>query len=303
MICELAGLPPSLVDEVRARYAGGEFQEAAAAAACCPTTSCVAWRWPATRTRRGERIAAVLDAGADSVHVFPLGGGRMETVAGVRGLRGGGRGRAVTNGTSHIRKRDSLECVTELDERTRARRTMRDSDKGWRVVGLHHVAFAHGPGGGPEGPLLRRRWTSSRHEESGPGFVERMFPVGDASCRRSRPRGRRRPAVPRHAGAGSAPRRVRGGRDRRRARGSAGAGRAAGRREARAGGMGTRIAFVHPSAFGGMLVELVEPIRAASPTRRSDRIDQEGRRGAGRRERGRRRGRAPCSAAGTTGAR
>jgi len=29
-------------------------------------------------------------------------------------------------------------------------------------------------------------------------------------------------------------------------------------REARAGGMGTRIAFVHPSAFGGMLVELVE---------------------------------------------
>jgi hypothetical protein len=31
---------------------------------------------------------------------------------------------------------------------------------------------------------------------------------------------------------------------------------------ARAGGMGTRIAFVHPSAFGGMLVELVEPAPA-----------------------------------------
>ena len=29
-------------------------------------------------------------------------------------------------------------------------------------------------------------------------------------------------------------------------------------REARAGGMGTRIAFLHPSAFGGVLVELVE---------------------------------------------
>ena len=28
--------------------------------------------------------------------------------------------------------------------------------------------------------------------------------------------------------------------------------------EPRPGGMGTRIAFVHPSAFGGMLVELVE---------------------------------------------
>ena len=33
----------------------------------------------------------------------------------------------------------------------------------------------------------------------------------------------------------------------------------------RAGGMGTRIAFVHPSAFGGMLVELVERSGAATP--------------------------------------
>jgi methylmalonyl-CoA/ethylmalonyl-CoA epimerase len=30
-------------------------------------------------------------------------------------------------------------------------------------------------------------------------------------------------------------------------------------RDARRGGMGTRIAFLHPSAFGGVLVELVEP--------------------------------------------
>jgi methylmalonyl-CoA/ethylmalonyl-CoA epimerase len=29
-------------------------------------------------------------------------------------------------------------------------------------------------------------------------------------------------------------------------------------REARAGGMGTRIGFLHPRAFGGVLVELVE---------------------------------------------
>jgi len=33
--------------------------------------------------------------------------------------------------------------------------------------------------------------------------------------------------------------------------------------EPRPGGMGTRIAFVHPSAFGGLLVELVEPAAAA----------------------------------------
>jgi methylmalonyl-CoA/ethylmalonyl-CoA epimerase len=32
--------------------------------------------------------------------------------------------------------------------------------------------------------------------------------------------------------------------------------------EARAGGMGTRIAFLHPSAFGGVLVELVEKAHA-----------------------------------------
>ena len=36
--------------------------------------------------------------------------------------------------------------------------------------------------------------------------------------------------------------------------------------EARAGGMGTRIAFLHPSACGGVLVELVEE---ASPNARS----------------------------------
>ena len=36
MICELAGLPASLIEEVRARYSGGEFQEAASAARLLP---------------------------------------------------------------------------------------------------------------------------------------------------------------------------------------------------------------------------------------------------------------------------
>jgi methylmalonyl-CoA/ethylmalonyl-CoA epimerase len=45
-------------------------------------------------------------------------------------------------------------------------------------------------------------------------------------------------------------------------------------RDARQGGMGTRIAFLHPSAFGGVLVELVEP---ASPAAGSPSIAGAGR--------------------------
>ena len=80
VICELAGLPPSLIEEVRARYSGGEFQEAAIAARLLPDDFVrrVALAGDAAQAR--ERIAAVRDAGADSVSVFPLGEGRMQTV-------------------------------------------------------------------------------------------------------------------------------------------------------------------------------------------------------------------------------
>jgi 5,10-methylenetetrahydromethanopterin reductase len=81
VICELAGLPSSVVDEVRARYAGGEFQEAASAAGLLPDSFVrrVALAGDAAHAR--EHIRAVVDAGADSVNVFPLGEGRRETIA------------------------------------------------------------------------------------------------------------------------------------------------------------------------------------------------------------------------------
>jgi 5,10-methylenetetrahydromethanopterin reductase len=79
-ICRLAGLPPSLIDDVKTRYAGGEFQEAAEAARLLPDEFVrrVALAGDADRARGS--IAAVMGAGADSVSVFPLGDRRMETV-------------------------------------------------------------------------------------------------------------------------------------------------------------------------------------------------------------------------------
>ncbi len=129
----------------------------------------------------------------------------------------------------------------------------------WRIVGLHHVAFAHGPATGPEEALCRVLGVSP-HEESGPGFLERMFPVGDAFVQTLEASGdgvvqrfldRRGPGLHHVAfqvdGIDAALRSL------------SDDGVRLVDEEARSGGMGSRIAFVHPSAFGGMLVELVEP--------------------------------------------
>jgi 5,10-methylenetetrahydromethanopterin reductase len=80
VICELAGLEPDLIEVVRARYEGGEFQEADDAAKLLPDdfVRMVALGGDADHAR--ERIEAVASAGADSVHVFPLGDGRMGTI-------------------------------------------------------------------------------------------------------------------------------------------------------------------------------------------------------------------------------
>jgi methylmalonyl-CoA/ethylmalonyl-CoA epimerase len=133
----------------------------------------------------------------------------------------------------------------------------------WRVVGLHHVAFAHGPGEGPEDALCRFLEIDP-HEETGPGFLERMFPIGDAYVQTLEASGdgvvqrfldRRGPGLHHVAfevdGIDAALESLRG------------EGVRLVDEEPRTGGMGTRIAFVHPSAFGGMLVELVEPAPAA----------------------------------------
>jgi len=80
VICELAGLPSSLIEQVRERYAGGEFQEAEEAARLLPDEFVRAVALAGDARQARERIEAVAAAGADSLHVFPLGARRMETV-------------------------------------------------------------------------------------------------------------------------------------------------------------------------------------------------------------------------------
>jgi methylmalonyl-CoA/ethylmalonyl-CoA epimerase len=134
----------------------------------------------------------------------------------------------------------------------------------WRVVGLHHVAFAHGPGSGPEDALCRVLDVTP-HEETGPGFQERMFAVGDAYVQTLEASGEgviQRFLDERGPGLHHVAFEV----DRIDAalEWLRGQGVRLVDEEARPGGMGTRIAFVHPSAFGGMLVELVEQATAES---------------------------------------
>jgi methylmalonyl-CoA/ethylmalonyl-CoA epimerase len=130
--------------------------------------------------------------------------------------------------------------------------------KAWRVTGLHHVAIAHGDDPVCE-DALASLIGSADHTEEGPGFVERMYVLGASYVQTLEANGdgvvqrfldRRGPGLHHMAlevdaiDAALADLRERGVPliD----------------REARVGGMGTRIAFLDPSAFGGVLVELVE---------------------------------------------
>jgi 5,10-methylenetetrahydromethanopterin reductase len=79
-ICELAGLPRSLVDRVRELYEGGEFQEAERAAGLLPDEFVRSVALAGNARHARERIEAVAAAGADSVHVFPLGPRRVQTI-------------------------------------------------------------------------------------------------------------------------------------------------------------------------------------------------------------------------------
>jgi 5,10-methylenetetrahydromethanopterin reductase len=80
VICELAGLPAEVAQRVRSAYGGGEFQEAAEAAGQLPEEFVRKVALAGNRERAAAQIRAVLAAGADSVHVFPLGTNRMATV-------------------------------------------------------------------------------------------------------------------------------------------------------------------------------------------------------------------------------
>jgi len=131
--------------------------------------------------------------------------------------------------------------------------------KGWAVRGIHHVAFAHRDSAVIDG-LTGLLGLQCNEPEEGPGFVELMFPVGDAFVQTLEATGpgpvegfveRRGPALHHVAfevediDGALADLRARGTRlvD----------------SEARPGGAGTRVAFLHPSACGGLLVELVQP--------------------------------------------
>ena len=80
VVCELAGLDPTVVQRVRSAYQAGEFQEAAAVARLLPHQFVEQVALAGGRASAARQIRTVLDAGADSVELFPLGRRRMETV-------------------------------------------------------------------------------------------------------------------------------------------------------------------------------------------------------------------------------
>jgi 5,10-methylenetetrahydromethanopterin reductase len=94
VVCELWGLDPELVAAVRDAYRGGEFQEAGSAAKLLPDGFVREVALAGDPQQARGRIEVALDAGVDSVHVFPLGGRRMQTIESFatcfRAVTGGG---------------------------------------------------------------------------------------------------------------------------------------------------------------------------------------------------------------------
>ena len=134
---------------------------------------------------------------------------------------------------------------------------MGEPGRAWRVTRLHHVAFAHWGDHAP-GQLADLLGLPCVAEEHADGFVERMLPAGDSFVQLLEATGpgvvgrfleRRGPGLHHialevsdldEAVADLIERGVR-----------------MVDHTPRPGGMGTRIAFVHPAAAGGLLVELV----------------------------------------------
>ena len=78
--CELAGLDPAISADVKARYAGGEFQEALAAASIMPADFVRKMAFAGDSDQALTHLRTLADLGVDSVTVFPLGSKRRETV-------------------------------------------------------------------------------------------------------------------------------------------------------------------------------------------------------------------------------
>ncbi|MEI8057385.1 MAG: LLM class flavin-dependent oxidoreductase [Actinomycetes bacterium] len=80
MLCEVAGLDPKIVADVRAAYQGGEFQEAESAAALLPDEFVERMALSGgVETARGH-IRNLTSLGVDSINVFPLGQDRLGTI-------------------------------------------------------------------------------------------------------------------------------------------------------------------------------------------------------------------------------
>jgi len=138
----------------------------------------------------------------------------------------------------------------------------REDSQMWQIVGLHHVAFAHASGDVTAQALEELLGLVVSHEEKGPGFMERMIPVaGDCYVQLLEATDdgvvdrfvSRKGAALHHLAlevtdvdAAVADLKAKGANlvD----------------EEPRLGGMETRIAFLHPSNFGGLLVELIQRI-------------------------------------------
>ncbi len=78
--CELAGLDPKVSEQVHATYAGGEFQEARQAASLLPDEYVRKMAFAGNQAHAVSHIESLLDAGVDSISVFPLGNACEETV-------------------------------------------------------------------------------------------------------------------------------------------------------------------------------------------------------------------------------
>jgi len=142
------------------------------------------------------------------------------------------------------------------------------------VTGLHHVAIAHGTDHVCEDALTSMVGPPG-HTEDGPGFIERMYDLGGASVQTLEETGEgvvrqfldsRGPGL--HHIAFEVDRIDDALLD------LAERGVPLIDRQARAGGRGARIAFLHPSALGGVLVELVEA-SGAPPDRTPDRTKED----------------------------
>ena len=129
---------------------------------------------------------------------------------------------------------------------------------GWRVIGLHHVAVAGDPDGTGEA-LFASLLGVPVHAEEGDGFTERMYDAGGPFLQTLEVTGdgvvqrfldKRGPGL--HHIALAVDRLDEALFD------LEGRGVALIDRQPRPGGMGTHIAFLHPSAAGGVLIELVE---------------------------------------------